>query len=1610
MPKKKKTAGNSNAVIVTFLLIASIVGAGGYFVWKDHVAKQATQAPASTKAKQATAAPLEGTLPQNGNVGFYGVGGGYLGAGLEGSYFYDANFQDKAFDRRDLRIDFDWQEHIKPGGSLPYTKLGKVPADNYSVRWEGQFIPRFSETYTFYAQADSVRIWIDGTPLIDHWPSSDANTYPAQEANISLEAGRTYDIRIDYREQTGPARMQLSWASPSTPLETIQSTAMVGTKPPQKGVIVADAVKAANGWGEYYGWGNDHPRKDGQLDLGENDWPAEDFNFVLRPIDKDLHHGTYRIEYTGSSAFEIRLNDAELFSADGTQSFGAKKTPDQGYDPATNKTALLAKVRYDRGLIYPTFTDTDRDGPVGSQYETNSGVTDISIQVPLSPGSEEYHPKDEIFARDAIEAFSDTLITFRWNDVNGSGDFGTVRTGEPSGEWADRMTWDHIDHNLKDPKGRRVKITNKNYEYKILLHNRIGKDPYLQIPHFATDDYIRKLAYLVRYGADKAGNPYTQPTADPYFPPLNPNLRLNLEFSNETPWNTAGQYPQGHWMRIEPENLRQAWVEDPNSPDGQRFAILNYDGAFPTDEDIAGFTPGKRFYALRTVEMSNIFREVFGDEAMPAPGKNDPRIRPLLMYQYDNANNTARDSLFFIDNYFNKTDPKSTYSGAPQPPNYFIYGAGAATYYASADAMGWDKSHPLTSQGLGGFEEPKLLNGRAAIAPKGLPWTFEGTAGIVAWPERTEAQYGPMPTADKGLDQKNVNWLGFKMTVGAEDVAVYEIGRYMHDSTNNSTTMYIVDAATGETIMKYDLNGRGAIPGENAWTRTGQKIFVMAGKSYNWPVILQAGKSYYVVGHFDENTPYAKDVPIQAPAGVRIDGSVAIETKRRGWSYDFVSAQEGNTPNRTYGPVNIKLATGPVVEPMGEGVLELGFLQESRNGIENRSRSLDEEYISRQTMFLAGTGAASTEITIPEPGIYALIYSMAHKRDQTPWTEAERDENTVNSIKIFADTGNGMQPITPAGQSDTRPDEGSTHGRGYWTKPGIGFDFFGSAPFSTTQPNQKVTIRFEGTGERLDQVVQLDDIALASSAVMTAGEIPSGGGFAEGAPDVSNWEARVMSMYRYAQAFGIKAISYEGGWYPGGDANKMPLQFQSSFFDPRMVTGEKNAISALARAGLTLNTDYTFDFAIPDYALGDAKDYSRMRAWAELNNQLPAEANNGLPLLSTLSHTSTSWSNQAEGAQLEAGGWMSWNVVAPASGVYKFKAYTTPGGTIQVHANEAVTILEGATGGTLENKEGIFLTKGLHNIRARALEGSFELTGLAGALPDQLYGPAGLEGQSAYRSVLLKWPEVAGADGYNIYYKTRTETEWTRYNDALKTGAGELYRIKGLEPDITHNFVATYVKDGKESAYSNQITAVPLIEAELLAWNFDDAKNRAVAEASERDILLKKSAIEMVGLPASSNGHMAKQAMGVSGVARENDFIIPGVDESKYYALKIEPEANATLGLKRLEFGVWSSDPVEEDPRQQNGFHAEVRWSTDGFRSYEVAPLSPSAPIKGYSNGNTNSGVPFSADLSGFPELQDTRQPVELRIYVYGELGLYNGIGKRGDNPDVVVIGGVSED
>lgn len=85
------------------------------------------------------------------------------------------------------------------------------------------------------------------------------------------------------------------------------------------------------------------------------------------------------------------------------------------------------------------------------------------------------------------------------------------------------------------------------WEYMIKLANDLDRDLWINVPHQATDDYVTKLAQLMRYGSDGL-NPYTAPQADPVHPPLQDTLRLYVEYSNEI-WSNGNSFPQGNWAQ-----------------------------------------------------------------------------------------------------------------------------------------------------------------------------------------------------------------------------------------------------------------------------------------------------------------------------------------------------------------------------------------------------------------------------------------------------------------------------------------------------------------------------------------------------------------------------------------------------------------------------------------------------------------------------------------------------------------------------------------------------------------------------------------------------------------------------------------------------------------------------------------------------------------------------------------------------------------------------------------------------------------------------------------------------------------------------------------------------
>lgn len=131
------------------------------------------------------------------------------GIGLLGEYYQGTNFETLVLTRRDAQVQFGWGE----GSPDP-----RVWGDNFSIRWVGKLRPKFSETYTFSTGSDDEsRMYVNGKPLYD---------YNARQGNIDLEAGKLYDITIEYVEHGGQASITFFWTSKSQPYGPVPSAAL----------------------------------------------------------------------------------------------------------------------------------------------------------------------------------------------------------------------------------------------------------------------------------------------------------------------------------------------------------------------------------------------------------------------------------------------------------------------------------------------------------------------------------------------------------------------------------------------------------------------------------------------------------------------------------------------------------------------------------------------------------------------------------------------------------------------------------------------------------------------------------------------------------------------------------------------------------------------------------------------------------------------------------------------------------------------------------------------------------------------------------------------------------------------------------------------------------------------------------------------------------------------------------------------------------------------------------------------------------------------------------------------------------------------------------------
>ncbi len=129
--------------------------------------------------------------PASGLLGTYAAGAG----GTSGKV---------AFSRIDHTVDFSWRD-VSP--------LGGPVFEHFSACWEGALTAPVSGQYSLGARASSgCRLLLDGRELLP--ANLDEHQPITRSVAVELEAGRLYDLRLEYVNEGRSPEVQLLWARP----------------------------------------------------------------------------------------------------------------------------------------------------------------------------------------------------------------------------------------------------------------------------------------------------------------------------------------------------------------------------------------------------------------------------------------------------------------------------------------------------------------------------------------------------------------------------------------------------------------------------------------------------------------------------------------------------------------------------------------------------------------------------------------------------------------------------------------------------------------------------------------------------------------------------------------------------------------------------------------------------------------------------------------------------------------------------------------------------------------------------------------------------------------------------------------------------------------------------------------------------------------------------------------------------------------------------------------------------------------------------------------------------------------------------------------------------
>ena len=393
-------------------------------------------------------------------------------------------------------------------------------------------------------------------------------------------------------------------------------------------------MKSASTWighlpGQWGGW--DHQRLADEGYLDDEGWlkamppQLESVSIVLLadlPLGAVSTRGSYRLTYEGEGQIVVKAG-------------GLPRRPNQ---PGT----IWFDVPTDTTIVDVSITRTD-------PRRTGDYIRNITI----------VHDRD-IAAYDAGEIFNPQWLALisdmrmlrfmDWMQTNNS----------TQSEWADRPQLSDYTYTRRGAP----------LEIMLALANRIGADPWFNMPHLATDDYMAQFATMVR---DK----------------LRDGLKVHVEYSNEV-WNFI--FDQAKWAD---EQAQRRW--------GQ------------SDKWV-------QFYAVRAVEMAKVWDAAF-------TGQTDRLVKVISTHSgWEGLENDILDAPLWVAEDPANNRPPASYFDAYAITGYFSSDLGGG----KADAvLGWiaqsrsdaesaGKDLGLAGEALADFVEAHKFDSAIAIAAREL--------------------------------------------------------------------------------------------------------------------------------------------------------------------------------------------------------------------------------------------------------------------------------------------------------------------------------------------------------------------------------------------------------------------------------------------------------------------------------------------------------------------------------------------------------------------------------------------------------------------------------------------------------------------------------------------------------------------------------------------------------------------------------------------------------------------------------------------------------------------------------------------------------------------------